>query len=100
MVLVQKYEIEQERIEEAAKLARPAVDVIGIGGAGCNIVSWIKERGMAGGRLLAVNTDANHLAISKADRRFLIGEKITGGLGCGGYPEWGEQALKESWDEL
>jgi len=100
MEVVQKYEMEQERIEEVAKLARPAVNVVGLGGAGCNIVSWIKERGVAGGKLLALNTDANHLAISKADRRILIGEKITGGLGCGGYPEKGEQSIKESWEEL
>jgi cell division protein FtsZ len=55
---------------------------------------------MVGGKLLALNTDANHLSIVKADRRILIGEKITGGLGSGGYPEKGEQALKESYDEV
>jgi len=94
------FDIEQEKIEEAARLARPAVSVVGIGGAGCNVVSWIKERGMVGGRLLAMNTDANHLSISKADRRILIGEKACGGLGCGGYPEKGEAALRESLEKV
>src|SRR4030042_5468167 len=101
VVIEEKYSnIDQERIEEVARLSKPQVAVVGLGGAGCNIVSWMKQRGMVGGRLLALNTDANHLPICKADRRILIGEKITKGLGCGGYPEKGEAALKESLDEL
>jgi len=92
--------MEQEKIEEAARLAKPSVSVVGLGGAGCNVVSWIKERGMVGGRLIAANTDATHLSISKADRRILMGERITGGLGCGGYPEKGEQSLKESLEQM
>ena len=100
MVAEQKYNIDQERIDEIARMSRPRVAVIGLGGAGCNVVSWIKQRGMTGGRLLALNTDANHLAICKADRRILIGEKTTHGLGCGGYTEKGEQALRESLEEV
>jgi len=92
--------VEQERLEEAARMVRPAVSVVGIGGAGCNVVSWIKERGMVGGKLLAMNTDANHLSISRADRRILIGEKTCSGLGCGGYPEKGEAALRESLEKI
>ena len=100
VVLDQKYNLDQEKIEEVARLSRPQVSVIGLGGAGCNIVSWIKQRGVTGGKLLALNTDANHLAICKADRRILIGEKVTRGLGCGGYPERGEEALKENYEEI
>ncbi len=100
VVMEQKFNMDQERIEEIARSSRPQVSVIGLGGAGCNIVSWIKQRGMVGGRLLAVNTDANHLAICKADRRILIGEKTTHGLGAGGYSEKGEAALKENMDEI
>ena len=91
-----KYDLDQERIDEIARMSRPQVSVVGLGGAGCNIVSWIKQRGVTGGRLLALNTDANHLSICKADKRILIGEKTTHGLGCGGYAEKGEQALRES----
>ncbi len=95
-----KYDLDQERIDEIARSSRPQVSVVGLGGAGCNIVSWIKQRGMTGGRLLALNTDANHLSICKADKRILIGEKTTHGLGCGGYAEKGEQALKESLEAI
>jgi cell division protein FtsZ len=95
-----KYNLDQEKIEEIARISRPQIAVVGLGGAGCNVVSWIKQRGVSGGRLLALNTDANHLSICKADRRILIGEKTTHGLGCGGYPEKGEAALKESFEDI
>jgi cell division protein FtsZ len=98
----QSYQLqrEQEKLDEFARLAKPSVSVIGLGGAGSNIISWIKERGMVGGRLFAVNTDANHLAITKADKRILIGERTTHGLGCGGYAEKGEESFRESRDAV
>jgi cell division protein FtsZ len=92
--------LEAERIEAAMRMARPNVAVIGVGGAGSNIVSWVKHRGISGGTLIAANTDAAHLSITKADRRILIGEKLTHGQGCGGYPERGERAALESLSEL
>jgi cell division protein FtsZ len=91
---------EDEKIERYARLAKPSVIAVGLGGAGCNVLSWVKEKGVAGGKLVSVNTDANHLSISKADRRILIGEKLTKGLGCGGYPELGERALRENANEV
>jgi cell division protein FtsZ len=100
MFAQQSYQLDQEKIDEIARNSKPQVAVVGLGGAGCNVVSWIKQRGVVGGRLLACNTDANHLGICKADRRILIGEKATRGLGCGGYPERGEEALMESKDEI
>ena len=92
--------IEAEKIAAIMRMARPNVTVIGVGGAGSNIVSWIKERGIAGGRLIAANTDAAHLSITKADRRILIGEKLTQGQGAGGYPERGAAATKESIEDF
>ncbi len=92
--------LETERIEAAMRMARPNVSVMGIGGAGSNIISWIKQRGIAGGKLIASNTDAAHLSITKADRRILIGEKLMHGQGAGGYPERGEMAARESIDDL
>jgi cell division protein FtsZ len=91
---------EDEKIEQFARLAKPSIVAVGLGGAGCNVLSWVKERGLTGGKLVSVNTDATHLRISKADKRILIGEKLTKGLGCGGYPELGERALHESADDI
>jgi cell division protein FtsZ len=86
----------EKRIEEIAAHTRPKIAVMGLGGAGSNIVSWIKEKGVAGATVYALNTDAAHLTLTKADRRILIGEKLTGGQGAGGYPEKGAEAMKES----
>ncbi len=88
--------LEAERIEAAMRMARPNVSVVGLGGAGSNIVSWIKQRGLAGGKLVAANTDAAHLSITKADRRILMGEKLTHGQGAGGYPDRGADAARDS----
>jgi len=92
--------MEQETIKAAMELAKPGITVIGAGGAGSNIVSWIKQRGITGGKLIAVNTDAAHLSITRADRRILIGTKLCMGRGCGGYPEKGKQATYESLHEV
>ncbi len=83
-----------------AKAAKPSVAVVGLGGAGCNITTWIAEKGIAGGRIIAANTDVNHLYVQKADKLIILGEKLCKGHGCGGYPEMGAQATKESIDEL
>lgn len=91
---------DKQKIERLAWTSRPNVMAVGIGGAGCNIISWIKEKGVVGGRLVSMNTDANHLNISTADRRILIGENVCSGLGCGGYPKLGEKAMHESMNEV
>jgi cell division protein FtsZ len=91
---------DQEKLESLAAASKPSVMAVGIGGAGCNIITWVKQEGVTGGRLISVNTDATHLAISEADRRILIGEKTCHGLGCGGYPKVGEQAMAESIEDV
>lgn len=93
-------ESQEEKIEKYARMAIPTVAAVGLGGGGCNVISWCKERGIAGGKLVAVNTDATHLRIVKADKRILIGEKLTHGMGAGGYPDVGEKALYESANEV
>jgi len=90
----------KEDLEAIIKAARPGVAVIGLGGAGSNIVTWIKEKGISGAKLIAANTDAAHLGISKADKLLLIGMKLCKGRGCGGYPEIGAEAVKESMDMI
>lgn len=91
---------EDEQLRAVMEMAKPLICIIGAGGAGSNIVSWIKQRGLTGGKLIAVNTDAAHLGITKADRRILIGPKLTQGRGCGGYAEKGMDATRESITEI
>lgn len=76
------------------------IKVIGAGGAGNNMVSWLYKRGIKGAEILACNTDTQHLKITEADKKFLIGRSITRGLGCGGFPQRGAEAAQESINEL
>ncbi len=70
--------------------------VVGSGGAGNNTIHRLKNLGITGAQLIAVNTDKQHLAHINADKRILVGNEITRGLGAGGDPEIGEQAALEA----
>ncbi len=91
----------REGLLEKVKTARPSVVVVGIGGAGCNITTWIADRKLAGGKIIAANTDAAHLStMSRGDKLLLLGEKLCKGHGCGGFPERGAEAAKENLVEI
>ena len=74
--------------------------VVGVGGGGQNAVNRMIDEGLTGIDFIAVNTDQQALAFSKAPTRVRIGEKVTRGLGAGSNPELGEKAAEESADEL
>ncbi len=91
----------REDLLQKVKTSRPSVTVFGLGGAGCNITTWIAEKKLTGGKIVAANTDANHLStMTRADKILLLGEKLCKGHGCGGYPERGAQAAKENINEI
>ena len=79
-----------------ANMNQAKIRVIGVGGAGNNVVSWLYKKGIKGAEIIATNTDFQHLDVSGADRKFLIGKDCTRGLGCGGYPTKGTEAAQES----
>ncbi len=70
--------------------------VVGVGGAGNNTITRLVEMEATGPECVAINTDALHLAVSKAHRKILIGERLTKGLGVGGDPKVGRAAIEES----
>ncbi len=82
------------------KAGRATIKVVGAGGAGCNMTTWLFNKGITGATVYAINTDALHLSISKADEKILIGRELTRGLGCGGFPEKGREAAKEALVEI
>jgi len=82
----------------SAKKAR--IKVIGVGGAGNNTISRLSEVGIVGAEIIAINTDAQDLLSTQADRKILIGRELTGGLGAGSDPKVGEDAAKESENEI
>jgi len=72
------------------------IKVLGCGGMGGNAVTWLFNKGINGATIYAMNTDALHLSVTKADEKILIGKELTRGLGCGGAPQRGLEAAKES----
>jgi len=73
-----------------------AVKIIGLGGAGANMLERIALDGMEGAELLALNTDVRTLAACVAREKIQLGVNLTKGLGAGGDPELGHQAMLES----
>ena len=76
------------------------IKVVGVGGGGTNAVNRMIEEGIRGVEFVAVNTDAQALAISDADIKVHIGSDITKGLGAGANPEVGKEAAEDSRDEI
>jgi cell division protein FtsZ len=76
------------------------VIVVGCGGGGSNSINRMSEEGIVGAKMFALNTDAQHLLHTRADKKFLIGKKLTRGFGAGSLPEIGEGAAKESLSEI
>ena len=74
--------------------------VVGIGGAGGNVVNRMVSSGTTGVEFIAVNTDKQALSMSTADQKIQIGEKLTHGQGAGSDPSVGEKAAEESRNEV
>ena len=72
------------------------IKVIGIGGAGNNVVNRMIDAGVEGVDFVVVNTDKQDLNKSNCPTKIQIGEKLTNGMGAGSKPEIGQQAAEES----
>ncbi|MFH1586037.1 MAG: cell division protein FtsZ [archaeon] len=92
-------EIDRE-LEELLKKQTAKIKVVGAGGGGGNSLSRMKEIGIRGAELIAINTDAQDLLYTNADQKILIGKELTRGLGAGSNPKVGEEAAKESATEI
>ncbi|MBS3128368.1 cell division protein FtsZ [Candidatus Woesearchaeota archaeon] len=79
---------------------RATIKVVGCGGGGNNTINRITEVGIKGAETIAINTDAQDLLYTTADKKILIGKTITKGLGAGSEPKIGEEAARESEHEI
>ena len=73
-------EIELENKFENMNVGKANIKVVGVGGAGNNMVGWLYNKGIKGAEIMATNTDQQHLDITDADAKFLIGKELTKGL--------------------
>jgi cell division protein FtsZ len=76
------------------------IKVVGVGGGGLNAVNRMIDAGIAQVDFVAVNTDAQQLALSDAPAKIHIGEVLTQGLGSGADPDVGRRAAEEAYDHI
>ncbi len=72
------------------------IKVVGVGGAGNNVVNRMVGSGTKGVEFIAINTDKQALSVSSATQKIQIGEKLTHGQGAGSDPEIGKRSAEES----
>jgi len=92
--------VDDEDILKFIETAKPKIYAVGTGGSGCNTMNRLYDLGVEGATLVAMNTDAPHLIITRADRKLLLGKKTTKGLGAGSDLNMGEEAANESKEEI
>ncbi len=74
--------------------------VVGVGGAGNNVVNRMVKSGSQGVEFISINTDKQALAVSNADSKIQIGEKLTHGQGAGSDPDVGKKSAEESRNDI
>ncbi|MFA4877943.1 MAG: cell division protein FtsZ [Methanoregula sp.] len=89
-----------EDLDQILAELKTEIAVIGCGGGGSNTISRMMEEGIHGAKLIAINTDAQHLIRTRADQRILVGRQRTRGLGAGSIPQIGEEAALENEQEI
>ncbi|MCA1819914.1 MAG: cell division protein FtsZ [Halobacteriales archaeon] len=83
-------------LESVMQSLMTRIKVVGCGGAGSNTIARCMEADLGDIELVAVNTDAQHLLMSRSPKKILIGRHLTRGLGAGALPQIGEEAALET----
>jgi cell division protein FtsZ len=76
------------------------IRVVGVGGAGTNAVNRMIETGVQGVEFIAINTDAQALAMCEAEHKLRIGGELTKGLGGGNDPKVGRDSAMAAYEEI
>ena len=92
--------VKDRELEEILAGLTTTIKVVGCGGAGTNTISRCIVSQISGAELIALNTDAQHLLLSESPNKVLIGRHLTHGLGAGSLPQIGEEAAKESEQDI
>lgn len=87
-------------LEQLLSRQRATIKVVGCGGGGNNTVNRMSEVGIIGVETIAINTDAQDLLYTTANRKILIGRELTKGLGAGSEPRLGEEAARENESDI
>ena len=87
-------------LEQYLSRKKARIKVVGTGGGGNNTINRITEVGIYGIETVALNTDAQDLLYTQADKKIMLGREASGGLGAGSQPKVGEDAARESEAEI
>jgi cell division protein FtsZ len=91
---------DDEELLKFIESAKPKIYVVGAGGSGSNTATRMSELNIEGANVIAMNTDAPHLARTKSHRKILLGKKTSRGLGAGSDPKIGEESAIESKEDI
>jgi len=91
---------EDEELQKILQGLKTNIKIIGCGGGGSNTINRLAEAGIIGADLFAANTDAQHLLMTRAPHKILLGRRVTRGLGAGALPQVGEEAAREAEQEI
>ncbi|MBI5391055.1 cell division protein FtsZ [Candidatus Woesearchaeota archaeon] len=101
---VHRIEPEQNNIDAELEMLlarqKATIKVVGAGGGGNNTINRISEVGIVGAETVAVNTDAQDLLYTTANKKILLGRDLTKGMGAGANPKVGEEAARESESDI
>ena len=89
-----------DELEDVLQDLQTNITVVGCGGAGGNTVHRMQKEGIHGAKLVAANTDVQHLVDVGADTKILMGQQKTQGRGAGSVPQVGEEAAIESQEDI
>jgi len=96
---VSKSDVDAE-LESMLSKQKAKIKVAGTGGGGNNTINRITEVGIIGAETIALNTDAQDLLYTSADKKILIGKEVTNGMGAGSNPKLGEEAARENEQDI
>ncbi|HLC46271.1 MAG TPA: cell division protein FtsZ [Candidatus Nanoarchaeia archaeon] len=97
---ITKRNLMDAELEALLSKQKAAIKVVGVGGGGNNTINRMMEVGIKGVESIAVNTDAQDLLYTTADKKIIIGKETTRGLGAGSIPKVGEESARENESEL
>ncbi len=108
LLSIEKKQVHQDKslqdidaeLEQLLSKQKATIRVVGCGGGGNNTINRMSEVGIVGVETIAVNTDAQDLLYTTANKKILIGRELTKGLGAGSEPRLGEEAARENEAEI
>jgi cell division protein FtsZ len=94
------YSQDDEELTKILMGLRTNIKIIGCGGGGSNTIDRLYASNIRDADLYAANTDAQHLLVTRAHKKILLGRRSTRGLGAGALPQVGMEAAREAEEEL